>query len=96
MNRVSMVTTLRAIAGYRLSEARWARVDRALTAMEEALQAGARDRVTRAVQDLALIGPVRISTRYGDPPRVPASEETRERLNRLIFTLSEEEPAEDG
>ncbi|MFD1930312.1 MULTISPECIES: CATRA system-associated protein [Nonomuraea] len=99
MNRASVVTTLRAIARYRLSEARWARVDTALGAMEEALRAGDRERLARAVRELALIGPVRISTRYGDPPRVPAPEETRERLNRLILTFGadeDEEPAQDG
>lgn len=40
MDRARAVTILRAISGYQLSEGRWARVDRALRALEEAARSG--------------------------------------------------------
>ncbi|HEX4815979.1 MAG TPA: CATRA system-associated protein [Nonomuraea sp.] len=37
---------------------------------------------------LELAGPMRIVTRYGDPPVTPMPEDLRERVNELIHTLS--------
>ncbi|GAA3467207.1 CATRA system-associated protein [Nonomuraea roseola] len=96
MDRERAVTILRAISGYRLSEGRWARVDRALRALDEAASSGDQRAAALAVRDLDLIGPVRLRNRHGDPPRRPIPEETRERLNRLVVEFEEREPAEDG
>lgn len=94
MERARVAEVLRQVSQWQLTEGRWGRVDRALSAVERALRSGAEDAIAPAVHDLELAGPLRIRTRVGDPPRVPAPPETRERLNKLILDLAEP-PAED-
>ncbi|MET7465882.1 CATRA system-associated protein [Nonomuraea sp. NPDC005501] len=63
-----MAEVLRQVSQWQLAEERWGQIDRALSAVEQALHSGVEDAIAPAVRDLELAGPLRIRTRLGDPP----------------------------
>ena len=79
---------LRQVVGWEASEAYWARIDGAVTAMEAAIEeSDPWTALDNAAAELELLGPPRVSTGLGDRPVIPAPPEVRERINKLITQL---------
>src|SRR5262249_10448013 len=78
----------------RFGGARWARVPEIVQSMDIALSAGDPGALEAATADLELAGPTRI-TRVGAIPQVPAPSQVRERVNRMVHSLTGEAAATD-
>ncbi len=79
-----------------MPEPRWALIDTALAAAESAFaQPGRPQEFDRALAELELLAPSRVSTGLGDPPLVPSPPEVRERVNKLIDWLIRPDEAAD-
>jgi hypothetical protein len=91
---MDMADTLQDVSRWTLTTGRWNLVSQRLVALADAIGRASEDDVTKALVDLELAGPVRIRTRLGDEPLVPAPLEVRERLNRLVFELGAPPPAD--
>jgi CATRA-Associated Small Protein len=83
---------------WRLNEMRWQSLEHILAAMDAAMAASDAAALMAATANLELVGPVRL-TRIGATPAVPPPAPVRDRLNRLVHSLSgtpaqeREEPA---
>ena len=77
-----VVALLREALGWELPQARWADVDGAVRRLAAAADPGAE------IGYLELAGPMRIITKYPEEPVTPMPEQTRERVNELIHSLS--------
>ena len=72
---------------WRLEPSGWLRVRDALDGMTAAVAAADPESLRREIAHLGLLGPFRVGTRLGDPPKEPAPEDIRERVNLLIDAL---------
>ncbi|MCO1655628.1 CATRA system-associated protein [Pseudonocardia humida] len=83
---------------WHLSAGRWIEVEQLVRTMARALADGDERSFRRATADLELLGPVRAASAES-PPREPAGERVRERINELITSLvgprPEHPPADD-
>ncbi|WP_329108014.1 hypothetical protein OG792_05700 [Micromonospora sp. NBC_01699] len=82
-----MVRTLGDTRKWTLTADQWQEVDQLLVVIENAVAARDTETLRRAGADLELAESVRI-TRIGSVPRVPPPERVRERVNRLIHSLT--------
>ncbi|WP_185067490.1 CATRA system-associated protein [Nonomuraea jabiensis] len=78
MEHARVAEVLRQGSQWQLAEGCWGQIDRALSAVEQALRSGVENAISLTVRDLELAGTLRIRTRPGDPPRAPPPPETRE------------------
>jgi hypothetical protein len=78
---------LQIVIRWRLEPSGWLRVKDALEGMTAAVAAVDAESLRREIAHLELLGPFRVSTRLGDPPKEPAPEDIRERVNLLIDAL---------
>jgi hypothetical protein len=85
--KLAALDVLTDVLQWRLSEARWTRVTEIVQSIDKALSAGDLTALVAATIDLELAGPVRI-IRVGATPQVPASPPVRERVNRLVYSLT--------
>jgi CATRA-associated small protein len=76
---------------WHLPPARWDDVEPAVQAVAQAVEDGDAAALRRAVDELALHGPVR-GFSADAPPRPSARERVRERVNKLIHTLGGTRP----
>jgi CATRA-Associated Small Protein len=79
---------VREVESWRLAEVRWERVREILGSLAAALAARDLPALRDATTDLELIGPVRL-TRIGATPVVAPPPKVRERVNHLVYTLTE-------
>jgi hypothetical protein len=81
---------------WKLQESRWEQVLAALAEVAEAVEAGSLDALWRRIADLELCSPLRVPTRLGDTPRLPAARPIRKRAAELTDKLrSQGLPAAD-
>ncbi|MFG1959402.1 CATRA system-associated protein [Nonomuraea sp. NPDC049028] len=76
------VAVLREALGWELPAAKWANVDAAVTRLAASADPDAE------IGHLELAGPMRIITKYPEEPVAPMPDQTRERVNELIHSLS--------
>ncbi len=81
------VAELTEILGWELPETGWEQVAHVLAELGNALSGKDPERIAAALDSLAFSGPLRLRTWLGDAPSVPAPEEIRERVNRLVQDL---------
>ena len=84
--RAEAVEVLQDAFEWRLTAARWGRIEPILDALAAALAGGDGSALQEATADLELAGPVRIG-RVGDEPLLPPSPPARDRLNHLLDEL---------
>jgi hypothetical protein len=77
---------------WKLPLERWDQIVQIVESMSVATTAGDAGALHESTADLEFCGPVRIP-RIGPTPRVPAPPAVRERVNRLVHTLTGETPA---
>ncbi len=79
---------------WQLPPGRWDAVGAVVDTMAEALTRGADTPFRQSVTDLELLGPVRGFSAQ-NPPREPAVDRVRERINELLHTLGQARPARE-
>jgi len=72
---------------WRLEVSGWLQVQDALEGMEAAVAATDAQSLWNEIARLEQLGPFRVTTRLGDPPKEPVPEGIRERINVLIDAL---------
>jgi hypothetical protein len=82
---------LRIAIEWRLVASRWQQVQDIAGVMEAARGAADVESMWNAIAQLEQLGPLRVSRRLGDTPKVPAPEPVRERINELIDSLVSED-----
>src|SRR5262249_20247276 len=92
--KLAALDVLTDVLEWRFGEARWARVTEIVQSIDNALSAGDPAALEAATADLELAGPTRI-TRVGAIPQVPAPSQVRERVNRMVLSLTGEAAATD-
>jgi hypothetical protein len=80
---------------WRLPEPSWDHVVAALVEIAEAVEASSLDDLWRGIASLELCGPLRISTRLGDTPQLPAPKPVLERVAELTTVLRPEDGRKD-
>lgn len=75
---------------WNLSPSRWEQVRDAVGDLSAALSAGRLDALWQSTGRLELCGPLRVSTRLGDTPALPAPKPVREQITDLIDALTED------
>jgi hypothetical protein len=92
--RLAALEVLTDVLEWSLAEERWARVTEIVQSIDNALSAGDLVALDAATVDLELAGPTRIR-RVGATPQVPAPREVRERVNRMVYSLTGEDAGKD-
>lgn len=92
---VDALSVLEDLPEWELTPARWERVRDILDMLDAALRARDSEAAQEAIADLELSGPVR-GTRIGTKSTVPAPEEVRDRLNRLVHSLGGDARSAEG
>ena len=87
MHPADASAVLRAAVGWQLREPRWRQVRAAVDGIRAAFAAADVKSAWQAIAQLEQLGPLRVATRLGDPPKQPAPEDVRERVNELIDEL---------
>lgn len=85
--RAAVLQALDYIMQVELTEARWERVAEILVIANDAAVAGDLDGLLEAVEELRLVGPVRV-IRVGGTPAVPPPRPVRERESDLRHTVA--------
>jgi hypothetical protein len=85
--KLAALDVLMDVQGWWLPQARWTRVTEIVQSIDKALSAGDPVALEAATIDLELASPIRI-TRVGATPQVPAPAPVRERINRMVHTLT--------
>jgi hypothetical protein len=85
--KLAALAVLPDVLEWRFSEARWARVAEIVQSIDNALSAGDPAALDSATVELDLVDQFR-TTRVGQAPQVPAPPPVRERVNRMIHSLS--------
>jgi hypothetical protein len=85
--RLAALDVLTDVLEWRLAEERWARVTEIVQTLDNALSTGDLVALEAATVDLELAGPVRI-IRVGATPQIPAPPPVRERINRMVHSLT--------
>jgi CATRA-Associated Small Protein len=93
--KLAALDVLTDVLQWRLPQARWTRVTEIVQSIDKALSAGDPIALEAATVDLELAGPVRI-TRVGATPQVPAPQPVRERVNRLVHSLTDDAGTDRG
>lgn len=75
---------------WNLSAPRWEQVQGAIADVAAALSAGSLAALWESTGRLELCGPLRVSTRLGDTPVLPAPKAVREQITELIDALTED------
>jgi len=90
--RADALELLPFVLAWQIPAAWWGEVDEIIGAMDAAVHSGDLDALRSAVDDLALIDPVRAATRisHTDPP-----DDLRFRINRLIDDLGDDPDSDD-
>jgi len=73
---------------WNLPASRWERVQEAVADMAAAVAAGRLDDLWQTTGRLELCSPVRVVTRLGDTPQLPAPKAVREQIAELIDALT--------
>jgi hypothetical protein len=74
---------------WNLSASRWEQVQDAITDVTAALSAASLAALWESTGRLELCGPLRVSTRLGDMPVLPAPKAVREQITELIDALTD-------
>ena len=77
---------------WQLPSGRWLAVNALVDSMAEAFARGADEPFRRSVTEFELLGPVR-GVSAQNPPREPAGDRARERINELLHTLGQPRPS---
>jgi hypothetical protein len=79
-----------------LPAARWEHVSDAVEGMAAAIVARSLAGLRQTTARLELCSPVRVATRLGDTPRLPAPQAARERITEMIDTLTRDQDLKAG
>lgn len=79
---------------WQLTDTRWAAIEQILDAMQAALESRDLDALVAATTDLEFAGPLRLIKIGAKPVEPPPP--TRDRLNRLVDSLSGAKPTDRG
>jgi CATRA-associated small protein len=90
------LSALRDVLIWELHEPDWEQVSKAVSDIANAAAAGDLRWLWRATGYLDLCSPLRVATRLGDTPRLPAPKAVREQTAELIGTLSIGAATRDG
>lgn len=80
------------VPGWSLPLAQWKHISKIVGSIEVAAGKADLAALRNATADLLVVSPVRI-TRIGAEPKVPPPGRIRERVNRLIYSLTGQQPA---
>lgn len=93
--RDEAIAVLRDALDWTMSPASWDQVRGTIEEIAAAIAAASPDALWRTTGNLELRGPLRVATRLGDPPALPAPREIRERMVELIDALTSAGEAAD-
>jgi hypothetical protein len=86
--RNEALATLRDALRWELPERRWEQVDDAMDGMATAFAAANSDALWQMTGYLELCSPLRVATRLGDTPALPAPKPTQDRIAEMIDALT--------
>lgn len=88
--------TLRDALNWELPERRWEQVAATVEGMAAAVTATSLDALWQTTGQLELCSPLRVATKMGDTPRLPAPKPTLERIGELIDSLTRDGDLKPG
>lgn len=89
--REDALAVLGELLGWEATDGGWRHIGDLVTRADTAVVERDWPALRTAISELELASPLR-TTKLGEPPRRPAPEPVRERVNRLVHALSHEQP----